>query len=111
MFRQYAEQSGELKARPNTLAEGDEESGGFLITKETLEDLKKLDLPKIAKKPAPRVLILGRDDVPDDDKIARAFEALGASATYEKPPGYAAMMVAPHKTVFPEAVFTRIREW
>ncbi|MBX3231222.1 MAG: GNAT family N-acetyltransferase [Labilithrix sp.] len=111
MFRQYAESTGELQTRPNALADGDEESGGFLLTKETLADLKKLDLAKIDKRPAGRVLVLGRDDVPDDDKVARAFEALGAVTTYEKPAGYAEMMVAPHKSVFPEQVWNRFRDW
>lgn len=108
MFRQFAEQSGELRARPKAEGDASEESGGFLFTAETLEGLKKLELAKLAAKVAPRVLVIGRDDVPDDDKLARALGDKGAEVSYEKLPGYAAMMVAPHKSVFPEEVFARI---
>lgn len=111
MFRQFAEQTGELTARPKAEGDTNEESGGFLLTGETLDGLKKLDLVKLEKKVANSVLVIGRDDVPDDDKVARALEGKGAVAKYEKLGGYAEMMVAPHKSVFPEAVYTAMREW
>lgn len=111
MFRQFAEQTGELTARPKLEGDTNEESGGFLLTAETVDGLKKLDLAKLAKRPAADVLVLGRDDVPDDDKLARAFEALGARTRYQQVGGYAEMMVAPHKSVFPEAVFGALRDW
>jgi pimeloyl-ACP methyl ester carboxylesterase len=111
MFRQFAEQTGELQARPKAEGDTSEESGGFLLTGETLDALKKLDLTKIGKRVAEKVLVVGRDDVPDDDKLARAFEAQGAKTTYEKLPGYAEMMVAPHKSVFPEKLYEAVRAW
>lgn len=111
MFRIYAEQTGELQARPKAEGDTNEESGGFLLTEETLKGLKTLEPGKLAKRPASHVLVIGRDDVPDDDKIAKAAEAQGASTKYEKLPGYAEMMVAPHKTVFPEAVFKALVDW
>lgn len=111
MFRLFAEQTGELAARPRAEGDNSEESGGFLITEETIKDLKALDALKLAKRPAAKVLVLGRNDVPDDDKVARASEALGAEATYTQLPGYAEMMVAPHKSVFPEAVYEAFVGW
>jgi len=111
MFRQFAEQTGELTARPKAEGDTNEESGGFLLTGETLDGLKKLDLVKLEKKVANSVFVIGRDDVPDDDKVARALEGKGAVAKYEKLGGYAEMMVAPHKSVFPEAVYSAMREW
>lgn len=111
MFRQFAEQTGELTARPKAEGDTNEESGGFLLTSDTLDGLKKLDLVKLERKVANSVLVIGRDDVPDDDKVARALEGKGAVAKYEKLGGYAEMMVAPHKSVFPEAVYTAMREW
>lgn len=111
MFRQFAEQTGELTARPKAEGDTSEESGGFLLTAETLDALKKLDLLKLTKRAADTVLVLGRDDVPDDDKLAKALEAHGALATYQKLGGYAEMMVAPHKSVFPEGVYNAMREW
>jgi pimeloyl-ACP methyl ester carboxylesterase len=108
MFRQFAEQSGELRARPKAEGDASEESGGFLLTAETLEGLKKLDVAKLSERVAPRILVLGRDDVPDDDKLARALGDKGAAVAYERLPGYAAMMVAPHKSAVPGEVFARI---
>lgn len=111
MFRIYAEQTGELQARPKAEGDKSEESGGFLFTEETLAGMKTLEPSKLAKRPANHVFVIGRDDVPDDDKLAKAAEAQGATTKYEKLPGYAEMMVAPHKTVFPEAVFKALVEW
>lgn len=111
MFRQYAEQTGELQARPRPEGDTNEESGGFLLTGETVDAMKKLDLAKLAKRGAESIFVIGRDDVPDDDKIAKAQAALGAVTKYEKLPGYAEMMVAPHKFVFPEAVYAAMRDW
>lgn len=111
MFRQFAEQTGELTARPKAEGDTNEESGGFLLTGETVDALKKLDLVKLDKRVAESVLVLGRDDVPDDDKVARALESKGAIAKYQQLGGYAEMMVAPHKSVFPEAVYTTMRDW
>ncbi len=107
-FRIFAEQSGELASRPRAEGDASDESGGFLLTKDTLESLKSLDPAKLTKRAAPSILILGRDDVPNDDKLARALESLGASTTYRQLPGYAEMMVAPHKSAFPEAIYTTL---
>ena len=107
-FRLFAEQTGELATRPRAEGDTSDESGGFLLTKETLDSLKSLDATKLTKRAALSILVLGRDDVPDDDKLARALESHGASTTYRQLPGYAEMMVAPHKSIFPEAVFTTL---
>lgn len=111
VFRLVAEESGELTARPRPEGDESEESGGFLLTAETIRSLKALDLHKLARRPADRALVIARDDVPADEKLARALEALGTKATFRQLPGFAAMMVAPHKSVFPEAVHGAIVEW
>ena len=107
-FRLFAEQTGELASRPRAEGDASDESGGFLFTEETLTSLKSLDATKLTTRAAASVLVLGRDDVPDDDKLARALESHGASTTYRQLPGYAEMMVAPHKSIFPEAIFTSL---
>lgn len=110
-FRLFAEQTGELAARPRVEGDASEESGGFLFTEETLKALKALDALKLTKRAAGKVLVIGRDDVPDDDKLARAIESHGAVTTYRQLPGYAEMMVAPHKSVFPEAMYDAMLAW
>ena len=111
MFRLFAEQTGELVARPRAEGDTNDESGGFLLTEETIKALKDLDALKLTKRAAAKVLIIGRDDVPDDDKLARALESRGALTTYRQLAGYAEMMVAPHKSVFPEAQYAAMLEW
>ena len=110
-FRLFAEQTGELAARPRAEGDASEESGGFLLTEETIKSLKELDGRKLTKRAAAKVLVIGRDDVPDDDKLARALESLGAVTTYRQLAGYAEMMVAPHKSVFPEGLYAAMLEW
>jgi len=110
-FRMFAEQSGELAARPKVEGDESEESGGFLFTKETLAELKALDGTKLALRASTAALVIGRDDVPDDEKLARAMGSQGAAVAYQRLGGYAEMMVAPHKSVFPEAVFEAVLAW
>jgi len=110
-FRLFAEQTGELTARQRAAGDTREESGGFLLTEETVAALKALDVVKLGARAAGHALVLGRDDVPDDDKLAKALEAQGAATTYRQLPGYAEMMVAPHKSVFPEAVYEATLAW
>src|SRR5690606_18351028 len=109
--RMLAEQSGELNARPRAEGDTSEESGGFLLTGETVDALKRLDVSKLTARPAERVLLVARDDVPADEKLAGALEALGASTTTRALPGFGDMMVAPHTSVFPEVVFRATVEW
>lgn len=110
-FRLFAEQTGELAALKKAEDDKSDESGGFLFTEETLKDLKTLDAAKIDARAAESILVIGRDDVPDDDKLAKALEQKGAIATYMRMGGYAEMMVAPHKSLFPENVYTTMLEW
>ncbi len=51
-FRLFAEQTGELAARPRAEGDASEESGGFLITEETIKDLKALDALKLTRRAA-----------------------------------------------------------
>ena len=110
-FRLFAEQTGELAARPKAEGDTSEESGGFLFTSETLDALKKVNALELGKRAAAKVLVVGRNDVPDDDKLARAIESHGAVTTYTQLPGYAEMMVAPHKSVFPEGLYDAMVAW
>ena len=110
-FRLFAEQTGEVDARPKAEGDASEESGGFLFTEETLQALKALEPSKSTKRAANAVFVIGRDDVPSDDKLAVAIASQGATTTYRELPGYADMMVAPHLTVFPDAVYAALLEW
>jgi pimeloyl-ACP methyl ester carboxylesterase len=85
-------------------ASGDEESAGFLYTRATLRELSALDPKAERRLPAPRVLILSRDDLPDDVSLATHLRKSGASVQAERPRGYRSMMNDPHLTLVDDAV-------
>jgi pimeloyl-ACP methyl ester carboxylesterase len=68
-------------------ASGDEESAGFLYTRETLRDLAALEPKTEERRPAQRILILSRDDLPQ-----------------ARPSGYRAMLNDPHRVLVDDAV-------
>jgi len=112
MLRQTAE--GEYQATsplvPTPLLEGDEESAGFFLAKETIEDLGRINLTKLARPPAPAILLLERDDLAEDKRLREALEAASA-VTSLRVEGYRAVMQDPHKSLVPEQVFASLLTW
>ena len=92
-------------------ASGDVESAGFLITSGTAEGLARLELGKLSARPARRVLVLGRDDLPAEPKFAAHFESLGAQVERRDLPGYQAMMAYPHLSRVPHQVWSEVVGW
>jgi len=97
-------------ARP-AVAEGAEETVGFLLTRPTVEALTQLDPASSAQ--THHALVMARDDLPGgEDRLAVKLESRGARVTVSKPAGYAAMMQDdPYKSVVPEAAWTEAIEW
>lgn len=90
---------------------GDIESLGYVYTAQTLQSLNALDRDAPAVVPARRLLIIGRDDMPDSNALAEQFRAAGADMTAADWPGYAAMMVEPHEAVIAQATLRSITQW
>src|SRR4051812_862024 len=113
MFRESAEDEYEATSRlvPSPLAEGDEESAGFYLSKKSIEALGRLNLAKLARSPAPAVLVIDRDDLPENGKLAEVLTAGGALVTRARVEGYAGVMADPHKSEVPHQVFARARDW
>jgi pimeloyl-ACP methyl ester carboxylesterase len=59
-FRLLAEQHGELQARPKAEGDASDESGGFVFTAETRTELSEINLLKLTKRPAAKVLVIAR---------------------------------------------------
>jgi alpha-beta hydrolase superfamily lysophospholipase len=78
------------------------ESAGFVMTRATEESLSRLDLRRLDKAPAPRVLVVPRDDLEGGVDWQASLSALGAAVRVEAWPGYAGMMEDPQRTVVPE---------
>ena len=89
----------------------DEEAGGFVFTQPTVEALDRLDAAALLSKPADAVLLISRDDLPDDPRLGKSLAALGAIVTAEMWPGYAAMMRDAQDTEIPVAATHSLVGW
>lgn len=91
------------------------ESAGFVMARATEAHLSQLDLRRLPKAPAPRVLVIPRDDLEDGLDWQTSLTALGADVQVERLPGYADMMQDPQRTVSPqlmiEGVVRRLHAW
>lgn len=74
-----------------------QEAGGFLLGAETCGALKAIDLTRNTA-PAPRVLILDRDDLPGADTWREHLQACGCHVAQRRIAGYAELMDDPHRS-------------
>ena len=88
------------------------EVGGFRLSDETLQDLAKLDLTSA---PGPltarRVLLLERDGLPVDQRLADHLGGLDVAMTLAPGEGYAAMMAPPQQALTPAGVIGSVTAW
>lgn len=94
-----------------TPLEKDEEAIGYVLSAQTVEAISMIDLRANKIAPAPRVLLLGRDDLPEDDRFARHIGAAGATVTALRCEGYAAMMQDAYLSAVPTTAFDHVVEF
>jgi pimeloyl-ACP methyl ester carboxylesterase len=83
---------------------------GFVVKAATVEALSRLDA--LAHPPTCReALLLARDDVSGDNKLATHFLAHGVAVTAPSIAGYAAMMRDPHQAEVPQAALQTVVQW
>ena len=87
------------------------ESAGFLLSESTQAELAALDLVRMESRPAPRVLILDRAEMPAAEKWAQRLRALDAQVDYSPAHGYAEMMLENHESIVPEAIIKAAIHW
>lgn len=87
-----------------TPEDGRLESAGFVLMPETLASLSTLDLRALDRAPAPRVLLVDRDDMPSATAWVPELERLGAQVDVGAWPGYASMMRDPQRSRVPERI-------
>ncbi len=91
------------------------ESAGFALSTATCETLSGLDLRALTRAPAPRVLVVERDDVPGPGDLALAWQRLGVQMTVARWPGYAAMADDPQRALTPrqivDGVVDALHQW
>jgi len=88
-----------------------EEAAGYLFTASTVAELGGLNLLTGTVPPAPQVLLLARDDVPVNDKLARHLLKIGCAVDQPVVPGYAAMMFDTFDAIVPVEAFAEIAVW
>lgn len=93
------------------LAADEQEVAGFVLTGETQASLAKVDLLALVERPASHILIVDRDDLPVDSRLASHLGALGARVEHRHLPGYQQMMLDAHEAVVPIAMIKAVSDW
>ena len=91
-------------------ADGALEAAGFVLTAETLADLRHIDLLQAPLR-ARRVLFVARDDLGADGSLAAKLDADGIANDLVVASGWGGMMADHQNTVVPEAALASIVEW
>ncbi|MGI8546941.1 MAG: alpha/beta fold hydrolase [Gemmatimonadaceae bacterium] len=90
---------------------GSVEAAGFHFSAETVSALSTTDLTRLDRKPAGRMLLLTRDDLPASGNLADHLRAHGAACEEQRAPGYAKFMVSPVHSEAPEAAVEQLAAW
>lgn len=80
------------------------EGGGFLITRETMNDLMAISLPQVNIR-AKHLMLFSSDDLPEPSTLIEAWQVHHGSL-----PGYADMMSLPHHSKVPAQAIETITE-
>ena len=88
-----------------------QEAAGFTTTAETRAALGAIDLNKLERAPAPRVLVLERDDLPAGDAWPKKLMTLGATVEQRPLTGYVDMMRDAHAARPPVDAIASALEW
>ena len=91
-----------------------EESGGYLMTHESIAAMETLDLTalvtseRLGGRP---VLLLSRDDIPYNARLEKHLRKIGCQVDTTDVPGYGGMMRDTFDAVVPDAALAEIGEW
>lgn len=77
------------------------EGGGFLITRETMNEILAISLLQVAPR-AKYILLFSSDDLPAPGSLIESWSARGLDFHHASLPGYADMMSLPHHSKVPE---------
>jgi hypothetical protein len=87
------------------------EAGGHVLTIATRDAVSRLDPSAFEHPPAPRVLLIDRDDMPSAAAWASRLASLGAAVDSEVHRGYADMMLDPHSSLVPQSMLDAVAAW
>jgi pimeloyl-ACP methyl ester carboxylesterase len=101
-----AASQGEVEASP----EGLFESGGFALSEAARVVLSELDLRRSSVPKVP-VLLIDRSEMPGLERWAGELAAAGVSVRYSAQPGFAELMLDPHRSHVPQAMWGELLSW
>jgi alpha/beta superfamily hydrolase len=90
--------------------EGALESAGSLMTAQTMDAVRAMNLLEVRPK-ARRVLVAARDDLTPDTALADHFTAAGLAVDFMRLPGWSGMMADHQFTVVPHEALQTIADW
>jgi alpha-beta hydrolase superfamily lysophospholipase len=88
-----------------------EEAAGFSTSEQTRSQLAEIDLLRLSSRPAERVLIFDRDDLPAGDEWPQHLSARGAEVEQRRLDGYSEMMRDAHQSTVPTASIEAALTW
>jgi alpha-beta hydrolase superfamily lysophospholipase len=74
------------------------EAAGFVMSTEATNEISQINLEKLSRLPAERILVVDRDDLAIPSNWAAHLRQLGASVQVEQWPGYHQMMQDPQRS-------------
>jgi alpha-beta hydrolase superfamily lysophospholipase len=108
----------ELRLLGQPIPDDVEGSGGGIVHAgsafgpETLDELRVVDVARLSDRPAPRVLVVDRDDRPPSEALLERLRSLGASADHAVVPGSAVALDRPTEySDVPDLVVQTVSDW
>ncbi len=100
-----------FSAQPPDWHSGGQEALGFLLTPDTVADLKRVDLLALDHPAAPHTLLIGASKLPSaDDKLLAHLRTLG-EVDYRHLPGHKFLTQINHHSDLPEPIMAAIADW
>lgn len=96
--------------RVGDAVDGGLESGGFVMSRETQDEIAAIDLARAPIR-AQRVLLLQRDDLTPEPGLAAHLASLGVACDEHAVPGWSGMMAEHQFTVVPDEALDTIGHW
>jgi alpha-beta hydrolase superfamily lysophospholipase len=85
---------------------------GSIFDSATLDELRTVDLAKLGDRPAPRVLVVDRDDRAPSTSLLERLRSLGAATDHAVVPGSAVALDRPTEySEVPDAVVETVGDW
>jgi alpha-beta hydrolase superfamily lysophospholipase len=90
---------------------GGEELLGSFASATTIADLGRIDLLGLARRPAPRVLVVEEGTLREGERLRERLTALGSDVSWARLPSQKFLLMVPHRATLPEESIEAIVGW